>query len=118
MHPSFFLTILFQARQKKEEPEKTGVVPSNAKGAEKLHLTCFFLYQLVVPFVGRRAQRLRLEKPQLPHSCSQRHTLGMTFVLGCLLLPCPGCVETGVSSQLFVGLSITLRKRCTGNTML
>lgn len=115
MRPSFLLALLFQAWQEKKEPEKTGIVPSNARGAEKLHLSSFLLCQLVVLLVGRRAQQLQLEKPPLPHSHSQRHTLGTTFVLWCLLLllwPC--CAGTSVSSQLFAGLSIMLRNETYG----
>lgn len=108
VRPSFFLKLLFQVWQAKKEPEKAGGVPSNARGAEKLHLTCFLLCQLGVLLVGGRPQQLWLEKLQLPHSRSQRHTLGMTFVLRCLLLLWPCCAGTGVSSQLFAGLSIAL----------
>ena len=92
-------------------------MPSNARGVKKLHLTCFLRWQLVVLLVGTRAQQSQLEKPQLPQSRGQRHTLGMTFVLRRLLLPlwlC--CVGTGVSSQLFAGLSIALRNEMHGET--
>ena len=121
MPPSFFAKLLFQAWQEKKEPEEAGVVPSNARGAEKLHLTRALLCQLAVPLVGGRAQQLQLEKPRLPHSRSQRHTLGTTFVLRRLLLlllwPC--CAGTGVSSRLFAGLSAShFAMRCTGNSML